>query len=100
MFNLCQTIANRSCYWNVLYINNIKLNLDNLKKRHLGNLLQSSFTEIMWPRLYQIHFSYSALKVKVNPSLVALLLFSSVYLLLPDIKNFILLLYCIILQEH
>lgn len=100
MFNLCQTTANRGSYWNVLYINNIEFNLDNLKKRHLGNLLQPSFTEIMWPHLYQIHFSYTALKVKVNPSLAAMLLFSLVYLLLPDSKNFILLLYCIILPEY
>jgi len=78
MFNLCQTIANCGCYWNVLYIKNIKFNLDNLKKRHLGNLLQSSFIEIMWPYLYQIHFLDTALKAKFNPSLAAVLLFSSV----------------------
>lgn len=33
-----KSIANHGGYWNVLY-HNIKFNLDNLKKRHLGNLL-------------------------------------------------------------
>lgn len=58
LLNLCQTVANHGCYWNVLY-HNIKFNLDNLKKRHLGNLLHSSFTKIMWPHLYQTFFVYS-----------------------------------------